>query len=467
VTRARTWGAAVVAIAAVAALAVVATRGGPGSGRSGEQGLRLEQPGSRSDRGVPLHLALMASRVEGLRGLRFVRPPRVRAISAAELAAFGRRLGQASSRRGSRAPQRLRRPRRLERARIGFEQLAGMLPEQPGSDATAPGSIEGIDAAYDYVHKRILLVQGAIETRRELQLVLAHELTHALEDQHLPLRLGASIGLTERAQSHRALIEGTATFVAARYASRYLSDQVPVEQRLAGQRSVFAAGGSTPYAVKAANIFDYVDGALFVRGLYRDGWGTVNRAIRRPPTSTQQVLHPRSLRRTSPPQPLHLDLRRLLGGDWHLVGGGPAGEQDVLAILGQGAFGVEIDEAGAGWAGGRFELWRAGDDPAGCEDCAESEIGAVAFRWRHRLDAWEFGRAFFAYMVAGRLGERNGPRSWELSDGFASLGSTPRSSAIAFAPTEELARSVARTSARQAAGRSAGAQRQGHPRRIG
>jgi Zn-dependent protease with chaperone function len=132
----------------------------------------------------------MASRVERLRDLRFVRPPRVRVMSAAELAAFGRRLAEASSRRGSGYPARLPRPRRLERAWIGFEQLAGIVPEQPGSDATAPGSIEDIDAAYDYLHKRILLVQGAIETRRELQLVLAHELTHALEDQHLPLRLG-------------------------------------------------------------------------------------------------------------------------------------------------------------------------------------------------------------------------------------------------------------------------------------
>jgi hypothetical protein len=421
VTRARTWAAAVVALAAVATFAVVATRDGPGSGGNAP-GLRLQQPGSASGRGVPLHLARMASRVERLRDLRFMRPPRVRVISAAELAALGRRLGEAASRRGRGYPARLRRPRRLERAWIGFEQLAGILPEQPGSDATAPGSVEGIDAAYDYVHKRILLVQGAIETRRELQLVLAHELTHALEDQHLPLRLAAAIGLSEKAQSRRALIEGTATFVAARYASRYLSDQVPVEQRLAGQRSLFAAGGSTPYAVKAANIFDYVDGALFVRGLHRHGWVPVNRALRHPPTRTQQILHPKGWRSNRRPPPVRLDLSRLIGGGWHLVGGGPAGEQDVLAILGQGAFGVEIDEAGAGWAGGRFELWRAGDDPAGCEDCAGSEIGAVAFRWRHRFDAWEFGRAFFAYMVAGRLGERKGPRSWELSESFASLG---------------------------------------------
>ena len=100
----------------------------------------------------------------------------------------------------SRRPRLLERTRRLERARTGFLRLAGVLPEEPASDATAQGPAERIGAAYDYRHKRIILVQGAIQTRRELQLVLAHELTHALEDQHFALRLTASVGPTQRAR---------------------------------------------------------------------------------------------------------------------------------------------------------------------------------------------------------------------------------------------------------------------------
>jgi hypothetical protein len=393
--------------------------------------------------------------VERVRGLPFKRPPQVRVMRPAELAALGRRLSLGLARRTSRRPAQLRRTERLERARTGFQRLAGILPEEPGSDATARGPMERIGGAYDYPRNRVILVQGAITTRRELQLVLAHELTHALEDQHFRLRLPASIGPTQKAQARRALIEGTATFVAARYASRYLSDQVPVEQRLAGQRSIFGAGGSTPYAVRAANIFDYVEGALFVLGLHRraNGWSAVNRALRHAPTRSQQILHPRDPRRSPAPRPVRLDLSHLLDAEWRLVGGGPAGEQDALAILGQGAFEVQASVGAAGWAGGRFELWRARDDPTACEGCAGGEVGVVGFRWRERLDAWQFARAFFAYMVLGRLGERLGPRSWQLSDGFASPGRARRASAIAFAPTEELARTVARSAARQAAGR--------------
>jgi hypothetical protein len=444
---------AVVAVTAVVTLMVTAGHQGPSDAT--QHGLRLEQPGSPSGRGVPLNLAKVASRVEQVRGLAFKSPPRVRVVSAAELGALGRRLNRGVVRHMSSQPARLERTRQLEQARTGFQRLAGILPEEPASDVTAQGPAERIGGAYDYRHKRIVLVQGATQTRRELQLLLAHELDHALEDQHFRLRLWASVGPTQRAQARRAVIEGTAMFVAARYARRYLSDQVTVEQRLAGQRSIYAAGDSTPYAIKAVTIFDYVDGALFVRGLHlhADGWNSVNRALRRPPTRSQQILHPRSWRRSSAPHAVHLDLGRLLGAEWRFVGGGPAGEQDALAILGRGAPAAEAETGAAGWAGGRFELWRADGGGSGCEDCATGEVGVVAFRWRGRLDTSQFARAFFAYMVLGRLAERLGPRTWDLGDGFASLGRARRASAIAFAPSEELAAAAAETATLHAAGR--------------
>lgn len=447
---------AVVALVAVTAvIALVATAKHDGPSDTAEPGLRLEQPGSAPSPGVRLHVAMVAARVERIRGLSFTRPPRIRVMSAAQLAALGERLNRGLVRRMRTEPGLLERTRRLERARTRFGRLAGILPEQPASDATARGPSEQIGAAYDYRQKRIILVQGATQTRREVQLVLAHELAHALEDQHFRLQLPASVGPTQSAEARRALIEGTATFVAARYARLYLSDHIPVEQRLAGQRSIYGAGGSTPYATKAQTIFDYVDGALFVRRLHlgADGWRGVNRALRHPPTRTQEILHPRDWRRDPPPQPVRLALNPLLGASWRLVGGGPAGEQDALAVLGAGAPDSEAQPGAAGWAGGRFELWRARANAADCEGCATGDVGVVAFRWRGRLDTWQFARAFFAYMLVGRLGDRLGPRTWHLGDEFASLRNVRRASAIAFAPTQHLANTVAESAVLHAAGR--------------
>jgi hypothetical protein len=358
-------------------------------------------------------------------------------------------LNQGVLRDLSRRPRRLERFQRLEQARIGFLTLAGVLPEEPASDATARGPAEQIGAAYDYRRQRIILVPSAIQTRRELQLVLAHELTHALEDQRFPLRLTASVGPTQRAAARRAVIEGTATYVAAVYAGRYLRDRVPVTQRLAGQRSIYAAGGSTPYAVKAVTIFAYIEGALFVRGLHlrAGGWTLVNRALSRPPARTREILHPADWPGGPPAGPVPLNLRPLLGAEWSRVGGGPAGEQDALAVLGAGAPDEGAKLGAEGWAGGRFELWRG--DQGACDGC-EGEVGVVAFRWRGRLDAREFARAFFAYMLVGRLAARLERRTWRLAEGFASLRTAARSSAIAFAPTDDLATAVAESAAAQA-----------------
>jgi hypothetical protein len=441
-------------LAITAVVALVATAGDEGPSEATEQGLTLNQLGSPPTRGVPLHVARVASRVERVRGLRFESPPQVQVMSVGELAALGQRLNRRLTRQMSRQPARLERTRRLERARTGFGELAGILPEQ-ASDATAHGPAERIGGAYDYSRKRIILVQGATQTRGALQLLLAHELTHALEDQHFALRLAASVGPTQRSQARRALIEGTAMFVDALYARRYLGDQVAVKQRLAGQRSIYAAGGSIPYAIKAETIFDYVDGALFVRALHlhAGGWSSVNRALSRPPTRTQEILHPRAWRRGPAPRTIRLDLGPILDADWRLVGGGLAGEQDALAVLGEGAPDAEAKPGAAGWAGGRFELWRARGDQSDCEECATGDVGVVAFRWRERLDTWDFARAFFAYMLVGRLGERIGPRTWHVDDGFASLRNARRASAIAFAPTQHLATTVAQSAVLHAQGR--------------
>ena len=221
-------------------------------------------------------------------------------------------------------------------------------------------------------------------------------------------------------------------------------------QRLAGQRSIYAAGGSTPYAVKAVTIFDYVEGALFVRGLHRraGGWALVNGALARPPARTREILHPADWPHGAPARAVRVRLGPLLGAEWRRVGGGPAGEQDALAVLGAGAPDEGARVGAAGWAGGRFELWRAW---RGCAATAATvHLGMVAFRWRDRLDAREFARAFFAYMLVGRLAERLERRTWRLADGFASLRSAGRSSAIAFAPTEELATAAAESAALEA-----------------
>ena len=170
-------------------------------------------------------------------------------VGPRRLVRIARRLRAVTAPRLAAEPRRLHRQRRLTRAETGIQRLAGLLPEPQATEASgAAASAEEIGAAYDYRTSRSSW-SSATQTRRELQLVLAHELTHALEAQHFRLRLPPR-RTDEAAEVHRAVIEGTATFVAARYGSRYEGTiSRSATDRRAAER--LAAGGETPYAVKA------------------------------------------------------------------------------------------------------------------------------------------------------------------------------------------------------------------------
>ena len=367
--------------------------------------------------------------------------PDVAVVSTDELTQVGQDLRQARS-----SAQR-----RRDRAMIGVDQLAGSLPERPASELTRSGSAEQIGGAFDYAHNRVILVEGSISNRTELQLILAHELTHALESERFPLHLDTLTDPNEAAQTRRALIEGTATYIAGLYQRRYLGDELAIRQRLVGHESLLASA-STAWAVKSETIFEYVTGALFVSRLLQQGdnWHAVNEALRRPPTRSAQILHPRDWRARHPQVSLKLRTGGLLHGDWHLVGAGSAGEQDGMAILGLGGLESEQRAAMKGWDGGRFELWRRAGVSADCgESCSDNEVGVMGFHWSRRGEVQDFASAFYTYALLGRLGTEIHGRIWRvLSGGYAAVRSAKGSSAIAFAPSPTLAGQVAQRAAR-------------------
>ena len=431
-----------------AAVIVLTALGGAGSGRARPPLEMLRGPHTQVEAAVAPMAKTIATRVERLRGLRFDHPPRVVVMGERRLAGVGRRLARTALRRDRQHPGRLEARRRLERASIEVDQLAGLLPPASafGPDTRTTG-LDRIGGAFDYPRDRIIIVPTLIQNRLQLKYTLAHELTHALENQHFNLHLAQLTAPSEAAEVHRAVIEGTATFVQDLYRHRYLHDNVPVGRRIDAMRSVLGAQ-QTPYAISAQAIFDYVEGGLFVRHLYREAgdFRMVNRALRDPPRRSDQILHPRSWpggERQG--QRVRLGVAPLLRAHWRRVGGGVAGEERALAILLAGTFGTQADTGASGWRGGRFTVWRPRSGQGSCEgDCPQGDAGVIAFRWRHRDDATQFAVGVPAYMTLGLLAENLVPgRVWKLSDGYAALGSATDASALAFAPRPRLARGLA------------------------
>ncbi len=125
--------------------------------------------------------------------------------------------------------------------------------------------------------------------------VMAHELTHALQDQHFNLRRFEHWpkGDSDAQLATHALVEGDATLVMALYIASN-----PM-RALAFLKSLSATGMSSeelakaPRALRETLLFPYQEGAAWTRALYRrGGWEQVSKAFNELPQSTEQILHP-------------------------------------------------------------------------------------------------------------------------------------------------------------------------------
>ncbi|MEK6335968.1 MAG: hypothetical protein AABM67_13640 [Acidobacteriota bacterium] len=125
--------------------------------------------------------------------------------------------------------------------------------------------------------------------------VMAHELTHALQDQHFDLRRFSHWprGDSDAELAAHALIEGDATLLMSFYVLR---DPL---RALAFLRSMGSNGMSSdeldkaPRALRESLLFPYQQGLLWTRRVYGEGgWPRVSKAYTDLPQSSEQILHP-------------------------------------------------------------------------------------------------------------------------------------------------------------------------------
>jgi hypothetical protein len=170
---------------------------------------------------------------------------------------------------------------------------------------------EQVAGFYDPDTKRMILVNGAMEPgvlnntaeflmQRDVmgEMVLAHELTHALQDQHFDLsgHLDALKNNDDRALALKCVAEGDATVTGFGYVIGGM-DQARLDDiasRLSDLPAMFAKEAkSSPEGLRAPLIFQYSAGVKFVAEAYRrGGYAAVDQLFRQPPQSSQQIIHP-------------------------------------------------------------------------------------------------------------------------------------------------------------------------------
>jgi hypothetical protein len=282
-------------------------------------------------------VAVIAKRVEALRDLRYTSIPKPVAVTAAT----ARREGLADLDRQYPAQRR-----------HADEQVLKMLgliaPSADLRELTGSLFEQGVAGYYDPRDGRLRVVTGTgTGTRVLTEMTLAHELTHALEDQRFGLDEDTAGG-DDRALARTALIEGSATALMYAYVTRYFTSGETLGGLLG---SAFEDTGGLPPFLEAQVIFPYVGGDAFIEELlHRAGgsWSLVNLAYKaHPPVSTEQILHPKAYFDADQPVPVRVHAGAVLGKGWTRAAAGTWGELQTREMLGSSG-------AAAGWGGDRY-----------------------------------------------------------------------------------------------------------------
>lgn len=290
-----------------------------------------------------------------------------------------------------------------------------------------------IAAFYDDETKSISMVNTIPLQAQEA--VLAHELTHALQDQNYDLHSWAQphrkddkldpLGDDdETADARRAVIEGQATVVFTDYILARTGHTVlntpGVIYRM--EDPTVKASVDTPMMhdapmiLRASGSFPYREGLIFEGELLQAGGKKLAfaGAFAHPPRNTHEVIQPRAYldHEKLPPLPFP-DAKSLLQDQYAVFDSGSMGELDVRALLWQFSGRTLADDLSKDWQGGAYMAFRKKSvEPASTADLKLFYVS----RWKSELAAQRFAK-FYSNAVAKRY------QSAALADAVACAGS--------------------------------------------
>lgn len=177
------------------------------------------------------------------------------------------------------------------RQNLRYEALFMIDRETDANDEFASLLDDAVGGVYVPEQNRIVLVSDSPESPEVDEETLAHELTHALQDQHFDLQQYES---ETQNQDHATdgLIEGDAVWVETEYEDHCDEEWecvVPTNGETAGEEPQSALH----WGLYLVLFHPYSDGPSFVEHLLEeDGWEAVNEAYDDPPTSSSEIIHP-------------------------------------------------------------------------------------------------------------------------------------------------------------------------------
>jgi hypothetical protein len=256
---------------------------------------------------------------------------------------------------------------------------------------------EQVAGYYDAETSTMVVVRsdGAQELSANDEVTFAHEVVHALQDQHFGLiSVQGDVDLLtdDELLAIKAMIEGDATVAQVLYMIRNPKLLEAVEDELENYDSPML--DAAPLFYSETLMFPYDAGSFFVMDIYQEGgWESVDAMFAAPPTTTEQILHPEKYLAGEEAIPVTVpELLPVLGDEWTEIDDNSMGEFIIDVFLRNGGARNRVArEASEGWGGDAYVV-------VGNED-------ETAFVWNTAWDTDEDAVEFFEALAATE-GER-------------------------------------------------------------
>ena len=241
----------------------------------------------------------------------------------------------------------------------------GLIPESMDFEQTMLDLLEEQVAGFYDPTTRSLFVSSWVP-RETLNPIMAHEITHALQDQHFDLLrfVRRQRGRGDQQLAATSVTEGDATLVMLLYALgpagfllRGLADPDVLFARDRVSSHSTPRLAAAPRALRDSLIFPYRYGfGLCLRAYQSGGFRAVDDLLRTPPMSTEQVLHPDKLAAREPPVDIPVSIPISMQRDWIAVADDTQGELGLRLFAALAADDTTAAAAAAGWGGDRAVL---------------------------------------------------------------------------------------------------------------
>jgi len=274
----------------------------------------------------------------------------------------------------------------------------GMLPENFNYlDFILGLYTEQIGGFYDPKTRQLFLLKNMGLSSMDQELLVAHELTHALQDQNFGLNQlmeKSKEANSDRQLAHMALIEGDATLTSTEYIAGLMQKKFNLLDMLGSFMNAvkmnisFEKLRQAPRFIRESMLFPYEQGLKFMQAFRKEGWSWEDMKVlyQNPPQSTEQILSPEKY--LDGEKPLEL---KISDGLMKLQPKARRLTQGVLGELGWRQYfrhylePAEAKQASQGWGGDQYQVYELPDQ--------RSRLGFFTV-WDQPQEAQEFVQAY-------------------------------------------------------------------------